>query len=1129
MPYSYRKGFVAAICLWLGQLGFSIDAYAALPQVALYSFSSSTEAPEHQKLTAVVSELLLVELSQSSTLELLDRSFILNVLEEKGSASKAVGSSGYSTMLSKLPVSQFLVTGTLIEGKKSRYLSARFVHSATGKILGSYLGPLDTENLEATVAKVAGFVNQQAATATNHKLAIKNSIGIGNFKDVGSGTDSLGRGDLLRDGLVTYYRKTMDVLARSETFPLYLESYISQLQFKQNQSAAIESVSLYVSGQYEVESDGKDKVIRLVLFLDNMDSEKRWVTLIQGTNWLDIYEKSIAYLDSLIVAPTGSVSDVDRKTAEERYQAAVSLNEYRKSVRGNVDGKQWFYLLPRWDEKRAQHADKTIELLQQALELDPWHAQARLFLAYTLMHRPGMTDREGRQHLAWLLFHADHPSARQEAANQLRSGDLKPGSFNGIVADPERLFAELVSSHYLNGDGSLGRETITSKPELKIPGYSKKEMTEIYAVLVHKLWGVGSLSDQQFTNSLKNETQNREARLRFKNSRAASGVSMASKINYIWLDTKPANTGQRSLKELSQAIDEMATAVFLDSDFYTGKLYLAHMFRSYGTRYLPYSDLIFESVMNGTHDDNLKFLAALPIGKLSETEFTPSFEIRIDKYLKQARETGGPAKVRTERQPELAIVKLAENQQEIKAFNQRVNPGGDIRRISLPAFLNENGDEEPGVKNSGVALFGEQLIVGMGNKGSGKVSVYNRSDGGWKLAQVLKGNKPFSSNRRDWFGRSLNMHDDLLIVGAPLDDHAVPLKKEAFEKSSLTSVFNSEKLLSMLFERGYIDIYGVPTGKNLSSRERKAAAEDFPELSREQTGKLMTIVRGALSQEDVGSAYIFRKKGAEWIREAQLEAPDGYIKNRFGSRVAVEGETALVCGMGRQANIYANEQTANNKGGAYIFENNRNGWRYVEKITSGMCFDVALSNGFAFVTTSEQGDLSIFKKVDKQWTRWQTLEVENAVKGVSSIAVSDRHLVATAPWDDRKEPYAKRAGSAYVFKKAGDRWQFEGKLYGPGDETAWSEFGSAVAISDNYLAIGAQSKPGITVPKIESGKVYLYKRANRQWKLSAIISPLVELEKGEFGGALTLDGDKLIIASTHYGAASRLYQYQIKN
>ncbi|MEM7307022.1 MAG: FG-GAP repeat protein [Planctomycetota bacterium] len=130
----------------------------------------------------------------------------------------------------------------------------------------------------------------------------------------------------------------------------------------------------------------------------------------------------------------------------------------------------------------------------------------------------------------------------------------------------------------------------------------------------------------------------------------------------------------------------------------------------------------------------------------------------------------------------------------------------------------------------------------------------------------------------------------------------------------------------------------------------------------------------------------------------------------------------------------------------------------------------------------------------------------------TSVDLDGDRMVVGAPGDDTQ---ASSAGAAYVFERSAGVWTQTAVLYGDG---AWlADFGTAVAVSGDWIAVGA---PDEDDPFIYAGAVYLFQLQGGEWvRTQKLSSPGIEVTK--MGSALVLEGTRLLIgrpAHTYGGA-----------
>jgi hypothetical protein len=275
------------------------------------------------------------------------------------------------------------------------------------------------------------------------------------------------------------------------------------------------------------------------------------------------------------------------------------------------------------------------------------------------------------------------------------------------------------------------------------------------------------------------------------------------------------------------------------------------------------------------------------------------------------------------------------------------NNWGHIRQIS-PAAL-AAGDEF----GSALALGDDLLAVGAPSRNApaandaGRVFVFGRNTGGnlqWGALGDFGKAVPVAF---DYFGTSVDVSNDRILVGAPLSD----------ERGSAS---------------GAAYIYSRPTGSNLWSL--LATWSPVDNVANNRLGGSVAFdgihgVAGAIGESthaaESGAAWIFRDLGGDatnWLNVTKLtvgdtESPAIHANLRFGSAVAIKGDQVAI-----GARNY-DEAALTNIGAVYLFGENHGlvrGWGLMKKlvahgVTSGalMGSSVAMTRDFIIAGAPE--------------------------------------------------------------------------------------------------------------------------------------------------------------------------------
>lgn len=261
-----------------------------------------------------------------------------------------------------------------------------------------------------------------------------------------------------------------------------------------------------------------------------------------------------------------------------------------------------------------------------------------------------------------------------------------------------------------------------------------------------------------------------------------------------------------------------------------------------------------------------------------------------------------------------------------------------------------------------------------------------------------------------------------------------------------------------------------------------ATAQDYFGSSVAISGN--TVVIGAPGDDsDKGSAYVFVRTNASWSQQTKLTVSAGLANHRFGTSVGISGNYAIVGAPGE------------NK--AYIFERVGTNWTAETPFSkpAGSSFGnaVAISGTYAIVganTSSvgiyaQQGLAYIFERSASTaiWSQTTTLTANDGDHSDyfgSSVAISSSYAVVGASRDEGNN--GPSDGSVYVFFKSGAGWSQEARLILPaGEGNGWDYFGSTVAISGQYIIVGAPSDGG--GQGIGPGGAYIFFRSSTGWIL----------------------------------------------
>jgi len=266
------------------------------------------------------------------------------------------------------------------------------------------------------------------------------------------------------------------------------------------------------------------------------------------------------------------------------------------------------------------------------------------------------------------------------------------------------------------------------------------------------------------------------------------------------------------------------------------------------------------------------------------------------------------------------------------------------------------------------------------------------------------------------------------------------------------------------------------------------------------------IIIGAPDADGPGSAYIFKNNGLTWIEQQKLTASDGEIWDEFGTSVSIDGDYAVV-----------GAQFDDDIGSAYIFKREGETWNEEAKLTSSDseledCFGISASLYGEYAIIGGWGDdkytgsAYVFKRTGTTWTEEAKLTASDGIPGdrfgVSVSTNGEYAIVGTVNNEDW-------TGAAYVFKRSGSNWIEEQKLTASDGEPG-DCFGISVPIDGDCIIVGAYDDDDSGA---HSGSAYVFKHNGNTWveKQKLISSDIAAYD--QFGCCIAIDGDCAIIGA----------------
>lgn len=230
----------------------------------------------------------------------------------------------------------------------------------------------------------------------------------------------------------------------------------------------------------------------------------------------------------------------------------------------------------------------------------------------------------------------------------------------------------------------------------------------------------------------------------------------------------------------------------------------------------------------------------------------------------------------------------------------------------------------------------------------------------------------------------------------------------------------------------------------------------------------MDGTRAVTGRTTGNEAHALHFDGTNWLVDATLVGSDTVASDDFGHAVAISGTRILV-------GDHAHDSPAVDAGAAYIFEFDGQQWVQRAELVAN---DAAASDFF--------GD---------------------------AVALSGNVAMVGAPGCDG---LFGGSGAVYVFRYIGGSWAQVDKLL-PMDPVPNGTFGTAIALRGDRAVIGQFAAHDFT------GAADVFESLAGDWSSLAHLTAFDGAPDDEFGRAVAIDGNHIVVAASHPGGAGAVY------
>jgi len=314
---------------------------------------------------------------------------------------------------------------------------------------------------------------------------------------------------------------------------------------------------------------------------------------------------------------------------------------------------------------------------------------------------------------------------------------------------------------------------------------------------------------------------------------------------------------------------------------------------------------------------------------------------------------------------------------------------------------------------------------------------------------------------------------------------------------------------------------------------------------------LITVVGAPYHNADKGAVYIFKYNETEqdWVEMDKLENPDATENDAlFGFSLSFDG-TTLAVGAPQAKGAGA---TGQNRGEVYVYtyDEEAGNFKYDETLThddpangnqfgyavSVRNYTVAVGSPFETTVSGNAGSVLIYSSSDDDGTSetysFQQQLIPNATAGKdelgSQVYLDYSRVVISAPVKN-VDGFSANTGGAWVFDRNENDtadW-IEGGFFTPDDLAGNDQFGSAMVVQANYLAIGSEFHNGGNGQDAGAVYAFFYNTTEETWEQVQKLVPDAVVANDRLGSAVGLYCDSLFLgASGDNGGSGVVYWYQ---
>lgn len=359
-----------------------------------------------------------------------------------------------------------------------------------------------------------------------------------------------------------------------------------------------------------------------------------------------------------------------------------------------------------------------------------------------------------------------------------------------------------------------------------------------------------------------------------------------------------------------------------------------------------------------------------------------------------------------------------------------------------------------------------------GSAGEGGIGTARR----WDATPVFAV-QPSDLHGGDYFGVSMALDGDVMVVGAPTQDQGAR-------------------------DCGAVYVYQVQGGQ-WSAKQRLAPSACQEGLlfgtSVALSGDTLAVGATASSSATApATVHIWRHDGVDW-KEQQILVPAG-TRPEFGRVVAIHADALLV---GSTLGAVGYERSPETQSWT-------ESWATQRGRTTAPSDALALSSDYAAI--SSNGKVAVWRRTAEGWTFDQSIAEQGATGFGSAVALDGTTLAIGIPGTigalAERGSSDEIPGRVAIFKRDENGWLRIAEITSAPPSSGFGEFGGSLALVDPVMAVGAP-----TAGLVAAGEAYLFERASSGWEQRLAIQHSSTSNLDRFGTMVGLSARRVAVTS----------------